>query len=759
MGQTASNQSARELARARREALASQGKAAVARGTTASAATPGAATPASATVGSQARRTSSARQAQMPSGREASRARRAAMSSGGKAAVRSPDRSRSEVVNVPRAEAAAPVRSTQGCGCSRNGEAPIETGMAGEAVAKPAPARAHRNMRRQSVSKSAGRAASQARREAMSSRGKAGVSANGMSAAQTARAGNPDLTSRELARLLREQRSRQGKTGGRKSVPCGRVRPKTSGETAAAQDAPWKVGAGETTHGQTVTGTMVGRSRRTTGDEPSTCRAITGTEYLGADIFREFCQTEAAGTPAKVAHTSTSRGNAVTGSRIGRGMNVTGDEVGTCKRITGDEYVGAEQTEAFCGTKAEPRTAGMMSSQTRKGKTLTGANVDRTTAVTGNETGAGRVLTGTQYMQPGQGEAPAKVGSSKTLRGGSVTGTMVGRSGRVTGDEPGACRNVTGDEYTGQEQYSSFCERAPQPQDARVGVSATFKGYAVTGTMTGRTTHVTGAEPGTCKAVTGTPYAGAEQYRNYCTPDEEQMALARRQQRRSTPGSVMTGLQPGIGGKATGDSRGACEPVSGTPYLGADQYANVCPATAADPASPDFPQPLAAMPWSGFSVAPPAVQAQKEHSMGGVTGGQSSQGHITGPFGMALGKVTGTEDARYGQDKAGAAAPSDMLPATAETLEGRVKSRVTGEGMDPGSRITGDDWDRGDRVTGTEGMSATRRNPTLRSAATPGAPVRHKRNEEVPAPVSKVTGGSGNTEKGALVTYSGGARG
>jgi hypothetical protein len=35
----------------------------------------------------------------------------------------------------------------------------------------------------------------------------------------------------------------------------------------------------------------------------------------------------------------------------------------------------------------------------------------------------------------------------------------------------------------------------------------------------------------------------------------------------------------------------------------------------------------------------------------------------------------------------------------------------------------------------------------------------NKRNEDLPAPNSKVTGGSGNTEKGALITYSGGARG
>jgi hypothetical protein len=38
-------------------------------------------------------------------------------------------------------------------------------------------------------------------------------------------------------------------------------------------------------------------------------------------------------------------------------------------------------------------------------------------------------------------------------------------------------------------------------------------------------------------------------------------------------------------------------------------------------------------------------------------------------------------------------------------------------------------------------------------------PVDSKRNQEVPAPVSRVTGSSGNTERGALITYSGGARG
>jgi hypothetical protein len=95
-------------------------------------------------------------------------------------------------------------------------------------------------------------------------------------------------------------------------------------------------------------------------------------------------------------------------------------------------------------------------------------------------------------------------------------------------------------------------------------------------------------------------------------------------------------------------------------------------------------------------------------------------------------------------------------------IEGRVKSRITGEGMNAGQRITGDDWERGDRVTGTEGTSATGRNPTLRMApglAMAAAMTPRKRNEDMVVPSSKITGGSGTTEKGALVTYSGGARG
>jgi hypothetical protein len=100
------------------------------------------------------------------------------------------------------------------------------------------------------------------------------------------------------------------------------------------------------------------------------------------------------------------------------------------------------------------------------------------------------------------------------------------------------------------------------------------------------------------------------------------------------------------------------------------------------------------------------------------------------------------------------------VPAAAqEHADGRIKSRITGEGQDAGSKITGDDWDRGDHVTGTEGASATARNQSRRGAPLGAMGARASAPAEAPIPVSRVTGSSGNTETGSLITYSGGARG
>jgi hypothetical protein len=760
MAQKATTNSSREVALARRRAMSAGGKAGLPQAKQQATRAAPAASSAPAPR-APAPRPSRGGAASGSTARAAALARRKAMSTRGKQAVSSMDRIRTADNAVRAAAAAAPAPRKDagecGCGCKERG---------GEAAA-PAPSRERRasgssrtarprNGRQQpAIVQNPAKAAALARRRAQSTRGKAGISPSGMSEAQTARAANPQLSGRELARALRDQRSRRGGAGQKKSAPSGRQRKKA--ETGAAKDAPWKVGASQTSHEQIVTGTMVGRDRAVTGNEYGTCRPVTGTEYMGADVFREFCQTEPTKSPLRVGTTATSRGNRVTGNEVGRSTKVTGDEPGTCKRITGSEYVSAGQVEAFCATKPEPGPVRQTRAETRKGKVVTGDNVGTSAKVTGGEAGADRQLTGTQYMQLGdKAQVPPKVGASGTLRGGAITGTLVGRSTKMTGDEPGACRNVTGDDYVGIEQYQDFCPAAPQATDQKVGVSSTFAGRTVTGTMTGRGSRVTGDEPGTCKAITGTPYAGAEQYGAYCEPPAQQVARARMTPDQRTFGSVMTGQQPGINGTMTGAEKGACETVSGTPYVGSDQAAEACPAVAAEPGAPDFPQAIGGTPWSDFSVEPPLHASDVRTGSSAVTGSQYEQGRITGPFGMAAGKVTGTEEARFGRGPNRA----EVVPPAAEPQsDGRIKSRITGEGQDAGPKVTGDDWDRGDRVTGTEGTSATVRNQSRRGAPLSAMGARAGAPAETPTPVSRVTGSSGNTQAGSLITYSGGARG
>jgi hypothetical protein len=739
-----------------------------------------AATP--AVPGPIARRRATPVRSPSQSSRALARQRRAEMAQAGRRALRSTDRVRSAADGVvsTKAQASTPTGEKKGCGCGCNGDrkaafSPSST-PAVKLSAKPSGLGngkvALRNKRADAAlgAKPTSRMVSLARRAALSSRGKGANNAHS-SPASLARQANPRLSGRELAQKVRAQRSTNGGAGERKSPPSGRMRP--AAQRQGASDQPWKVGVSETALGQSVTGTRVGRSRKTTGDEPSTCRNVTGTEYLGADIFREFCQTEPAPGVAKVRVSPTGHGNRVSGTEVGRSAKVTGDEPGTCKNVTGTEYLSPEQYAAYCETRPAPGPAKVSVAQTRQGRPVSGNLVGRSASVTGDEAGADVRPTGTQYTAPsdiGRELLPPKVGQSKTLSGGTVTGTRVGRSPRVTGDEPGSCRVVTGDEYVDLSQYQA-CNVEAAPEPPKVGRSATFKGKFVSGTQTGRSSKVTGDEPGTCKAVTGTPYAGLEQAAEYCEAPQQQQIQARTRQLAATPGPRMTGIQPGIGGVMTGAARGACERPTGTPYVGADQFAEACgDGNGAAPGDADFPRLLeGGVPGGQFSVTSPARQAFAAASARsqGVTGtAYESSRHITGPFGMGSGKITGTEQSRF--DRAPVVPDLTRMAPEAESAVGDGEAqesgaapapRITGEGQSAGSKITGDDWERGNRVTGTEGTSARRRNPTRPGPMSAMPPIEVKRNEDKPLPVSQVTGSTGSTERGALITYSGGARG
>ncbi|MCT0229779.1 CsoS2 family carboxysome shell protein [Synechococcus sp. CS-1324] len=779
-------QSSREAALARRLALSTAGKAAEKRYSTSidrvrsaaearpiHSATPVSVAPTPAPTSRSSRPDLSYQPSSQPRSRTAisnpSRdlvlARREALSKRGKRADTSKDRTRTapeqaQASTPPPAAAATvsePVRSAKPL-FQESGHRHSASGANG----------GHRQAPKRAAQHNPSRAVVLARREAQSKHGKSAARNGSTGTAAVVRQSNPDISSRDLSHRIRDLKSKTGAAavGGNNGVtrPTGPRR--GINKVAAAQDASWKVGVGETSRGQLVTGTQANRSLKTTGNEASTCRPITGTEYMGADIFRAFCQSEPQPLqPAKVAVTATSHGNRVTGNEVGRSEKVTGDEPGTCKIVTGTEYLSANQSAAYCGgTSPAPRKVGI--GQTLAGRPVSGVMVGRSEKVTGDEHGAGLRTTGTQYVGADStatpGQAPAKVGAVHTLRGTGITGTLVGRSEKVTGNEPGTCKRVTGDEYIGSQQFDAFCGTRPEAEAPKVGFSLTNKQLVVSGTSTGRSSKVTGDEPGTCKAVTGTPYAGLEQAGEWCAPTAVQTIRQRTPMGMGTPGPRLSGIQPGIGGVMTGAGKGACEPLTGTPYVGVEQFNEAC--GAAEGHEADFPQSLDLQPWQQFSVQSPARAAQQQPERhGAVTGTRyETSARITGPFDLAGDKVTGTEQFRFDRRPAQLAGAALNLPPKAPVSvdeDNRPASRVTGEGISAGLHITGDDWDRGKRVTGTEGVSARRRNPTRTGPMPAMARVQPKRNEEVTKPISRVTGSSGNTEHGSLITVSGGARG
>ncbi len=604
-----------------------------------------------------------------------------------------------------------------------------------------------------------------ARREALSKHGKS-AGKQPTSAASVARQGNPDLPTKEIAQRVRELKSKTGATGQKRTSvtrPCG---PNKNGakQNASAPDAHWKVGMSETATGQLVTGTQANRSHKTTGNEASTCRSITGTQYLGSEVIDSFCNgsNTPISQPAKVGVTNTTHGNLVTGNEVGRSEKVTGDEPGTCKNLTGTEYISANQSNAYCGG-VNPSPSKVGYSKTLEGRKVSGTMTGRSGLVTGDEAGSNKDLTGDQYLgsDPLPSGRPAeKVGSLKTIRGNGVTGTDVSRRDQVTGNEAGSCKNVTGDEYVGAGQFDAFCGSKPAPDPAKVGLSITNKTQSVSGTMTGRSQLVTGDEPGTCKPVTGTPYAGLEQANQWCDNAASSEIEARTPRKLGTPAARLTGQQPGIGGKMTGAHKGACEPLTGTPYVGGDQLMDNCGLSNSSEGYAHQEKPEKAAAWTSFSVKSPARQAHIQNEINsGVTGtSYEDSSRITGPFDMAANKVTGTEQFRFDR-KPSNSQRNKVDEIVNEEAKQRPTSQITGEGQSAGLNITGDDWARGEHVTGTEGASAKRRNPSRPGPMSAMKASELKRNEEVPEPDFLITGSSGNTRDGQLVTFSGGARG
>lgn len=742
------------------------------------------------------------------SGRELARARRAMLAQGGKNAAAMPAaqpapkpvENRKPPTDLPEPQAAASV--TQASGESIE-STDLDT-LCEIVEQDPAALGGEANRVRQLC---------RARRHALATQGKAALPGGAGAGRGQGRSARP-ASGREAARQHRETLCRNGRGDAPACRPSGRMRPNPG-------DAPPKVEVGTTLSGQAVSGSQVERGLRVTGNESGGCRVVTGTEYVGTEQYAAFCEGRPAASAPKVGMSATSRGLWVTGNEVGRSQRVTGDEPGSCKPVTGTDYLGSDKFAEFCPSQPlleRPEKVNIGATE-RKGMVVTGSDEARANHATGAEAGTRRAITGSQYADAGVARltingAPSKVALTHTLAGRPVSGTEVGRSVKVTGDEAGACRGVSGTEYLSNEQFQTVCGTRPAPTPAKVGVDRSRGGLAVTGNLVDRSEKVTGNEPGSCQRltgsqygesrlcgggvdkvremhtlsgraltgatvdhapkmsgderggclpVTGTEYHGQEQYQPYCegtpTPAATKVGVSQ-----TMLGQMVSGAMLGRAERVTGDEPGSTQMVSGTPYAGREQVGCGCgcngsKADTCRPASRRFqppaaraaaPRPMTREPApNDFSIVPPAREASSR-----ITGNAwGTGGRITGPVNLAAGLISGTPEFRYRDDAPVAAAPAPAIEPQGE--------RITGEGREDGIRITGDDWARSERVTGTEGRWAQGRNPTLRGAGR-GMAVGARANKELErteVPPASITGSSGNASKGSLVTYSGGARG
>ena len=205
--------------------------------------------------------------------------RRKAMSTHGKSAITSSDRTRTEVKKE------SPVNTVKST-ISKNQE--IQDSTSTESKSLKPNVKRRINQKRKPITNTS-RDIVLARREAQSKHGKSATKQN-TSAASLARRGDPDLSSREISQRVRELRSKTGATGKKGNGKCRPCGPNKNGAKQNIADASWKVGKSETDSGQIVTGTQANRSVKTTGNEASTCRTVTGTQYMGAEVVDQFCQ-------------------------------------------------------------------------------------------------------------------------------------------------------------------------------------------------------------------------------------------------------------------------------------------------------------------------------------------------------------------------------------------------------------------------------------------------------------------------------------
>lgn len=223
----------------------------------------------------------------------------------------------------------------------------------------------------------------------------------------------------------------------------------------------------------------------------------------------------------------------------------------------------------------------------------------------------------------------------------------------------------------------------PGKAPEKVEIGTTLSGQTVSGTQVEQTQKITGSEAGGCKVVTGTQYVGTEQFTNLCssTPTADKQKVGETQ---TSKGQVMTGTLVEATSKVTGTEPGSCKVVTGNEYLGFDHYAGTCANTNA-PSSHD-------------KVA--STASRKNMAITGAD--EARANNVTGSESGARNTVTGTD---YSASPSNAA----MLGATKVDVNHTASgSTISGGELSATPTVTGDAQDSCERVTGTEYVSNER---------------------------------------------------
>jgi hypothetical protein len=278
----------------------------------------------------------------------------------------------------------------------------------------------------------------------------------------------------------------------------------------------------QTDGGLPISGTALGRSPRVTGDEPGSCHAITGDQYLMPAGKQALCDTANAAPRARAGAAMGMNGRAdpvtgekvtvseswtrsrITGVDVEHNTNVTGDEYGACSPITGTPYVGPGQYEAFCSTDDAGDAARLATPGVPAGQRVTGDRPLNTDYVTGTQRGAERAITGTPYYREDKccetkGDAVSRLDSRFSVRSPQREAHL--RMDVSVVEAPSAERRITGSftagegKITGNQEFH-FSPRARNEKLARSRVTGEgrVEGPAITGSAWTENARVTGTE-------------------------------------------------------------------------------------------------------------------------------------------------------------------------------------------------------------------------------------------------------------------------